>query len=37
MEDNITVLNEIHEGLLTGLNSISNVSNNVSIVFINSN
>ncbi len=30
MDDNITVLNEIHEGLLTGLNSISNVSNNVS-------
>lgn len=30
MDDNITVLNEIHEGLVTGLNSISNVSNNVS-------
>lgn len=30
MDDNINVLNEIHEGLVTGLNSISNVSNNVS-------
>ena len=30
MDDNIHVLNEIHEGLVTGLTSISNVSNNVS-------
>ena len=30
MDDNINVLNEIHEGLLTNLNSISNISNNVS-------
>lgn len=30
MDDNINVLNEIHEGLLTNLNSISNISSNVS-------
>ena len=30
MDDNINVLNEIHEGLLTNLNSISNISDNVS-------
>lgn len=30
MDDNINVLNEIHEGLLTNLNSISNISRNVS-------
>ena len=30
MDDNVHVLNEIHEGLVTNLTSISNVSNNVS-------